>query len=341
MHIPDGYLSPATCAAAYAVAAPCLAVASHRVSREVRGAAVPRLAMLSVASFLVMMVNVPVPGGTTAHAVGAVLIAVTMGIAPAMVAVAVALLFQALIFADGGVLTYGANVVNMAILMPLVGAGVYRLVAGASALTSRRRVVAAALGGYVASVVSGVATGAELGLQPLLFTAADGTPLYNPVPLAATVPAMGFIHAVVGGPAEAVVTGAAFAALARRGEVRTPAAAPAQASGGVRVLRHPGRVALGVLAALIAIAPLGLLAPGGAYGEWSTEELAAEHGFVPRGLAALASVWQHTPLPDYGLHGVNPVVAYWLSAVVGAAVIAAAVYGLARLGNAWAARRAG
>ena len=38
---------------------------------------------------------------------------------------------------------------------------------------------------------------------------------------------------------------------------------------------------------------------------------------------------------------VNPVVAYWLSAVVGAAVIAAAVYGLARLGNAWAARRAG
>ena len=50
-----------------------------------------------------------------------------------------ALLFQALLFGDGGVLAYGANVVNMAILLPFAGYAVYRLLAGRSPLTSTRR----------------------------------------------------------------------------------------------------------------------------------------------------------------------------------------------------------
>ena len=121
MHIPDGYLSPATCAVGFAVAVPTLAVASRRVTDVVKSRNVPRLALFAALSFVVMMFNIPIPDGTTAHAVGAVVIAIALGPWAAMIAVSVALLFQALLFGDGGVLAYGVNVTNMAIVMPLVG----------------------------------------------------------------------------------------------------------------------------------------------------------------------------------------------------------------------------
>ena len=73
MHIPDGYLSPATCAVGFAIAIPTIAVASQRVQRTVKTRNVPTLAVLAAVSFLIMMFNVPIPDGTTAHAVGAVL----------------------------------------------------------------------------------------------------------------------------------------------------------------------------------------------------------------------------------------------------------------------------
>src|SRR3954453_24206900 len=147
MHIPDGYLSPQTCAAAYVVAVPTWAAASRKVTRVVRTRNVPLLAMFAAISFLVMMFNIPIPDGTTAHAVGAVVIAGVLGPWAAVIAVSVALLFQALLFGDGGVLAFRANVLNMAIVMPFVGLAVYRLVAGRAPLTSRRRVVAAGIGG--------------------------------------------------------------------------------------------------------------------------------------------------------------------------------------------------
>ena len=103
MHIPDGYLSPQTCAAAYVVAVPTWAAASRKVTKVVRTRNVPLLAMFAAISFLVMMFNIPIPDGTTAHAVGAVVIAVVLGPWAAVIAVSVALLFQALLFGDGGV----------------------------------------------------------------------------------------------------------------------------------------------------------------------------------------------------------------------------------------------
>src|SRR5512135_1109395 len=135
MHIPDGYLSPQTCAVAYAAVVPTWAVAARKVGRVVKTRNVPLLAMFAALSFLIMMFNVPIPDGTTAHAVGAAIIAIVLGPWAAVIAVSVALLFQALLFGDGGVLSYGANVLNMAIVLPFVALGVYRLIAGKAPLT--------------------------------------------------------------------------------------------------------------------------------------------------------------------------------------------------------------
>jgi cobalt/nickel transport system permease protein len=135
MHIPDGYLSPATCAVGFAVAVPMWAVASRQVRKTVKTRHVPTLALLSAMCFLIMMFNVPIPDGTTAHAVGGALVAVLLGPWAGLIAVSVALAFQALLFGDGGVLAYGVNVLNMGIILPFVAYGVYRLIAGRSALT--------------------------------------------------------------------------------------------------------------------------------------------------------------------------------------------------------------
>src|SRR5471030_2481392 len=141
MHIPDGYLSPSTCATFYAASAPFWYLALRRVKAALSGQTVPLLAVFAAFSFVVMMFNLPLPGGTTGHAVGMAIGAIILGPAVSIIAVSMALLIQALFFGDGGITAYGANCFNMAIAGSLVAYVIYRLVAGRAALRSRRRVV--------------------------------------------------------------------------------------------------------------------------------------------------------------------------------------------------------
>jgi cobalt/nickel transport system permease protein len=341
MHIPDGYLSPQTCAVAYAAAVPAWVTASRKVTKVVKTRNVPLLAMFAALSFLIMMFNVPIPDGTTAHAVGAVIIAVVLGPWAAVIAVSVALLFQALLFGDGGVLSYGANCVNMAIIMPFVGLAVYRLIAGSSPLRSRRRVLAGMVGGYVGINAAALAAAIEFGIQPGLFHKADGTPLYSPYHLSQTIPAMMLAHLTVAGAAEAILTGGVLAYLARadvRRLIPNHPGIPITADGadvaaGPRW--SPGKVAIGFIAAMVVLTPLGLLAPGGAFGEDSPGDLnLGKLGLraVPQGLNRFNGFWSHTLLGGYGFaDGQNPTLGYWVSAVVGIAVIGLAIFGIGKL----------
>ena len=115
MHIPDGYLSPETAAVMYAATIPFWYRASQKIQALLRGRAVPLLALFSAFSFLIMMLNIPVPGGTTAHAVGTVLAAIVLGPWAALLTTSIALVIQAFFFGDGGVLTLGANCFNMGV----------------------------------------------------------------------------------------------------------------------------------------------------------------------------------------------------------------------------------
>lgn len=96
MHIPDGYLSPATCAVAYAAAIPFWRVALGRVKRAMNSRQIPLLSLFAALSFVIMMFNLPLPGGTTGHATGIGLATVVIGPWAAMIAVSVALIVQAL-----------------------------------------------------------------------------------------------------------------------------------------------------------------------------------------------------------------------------------------------------
>src|ERR1700691_3611845 len=147
MHIPDGYLSPSTCATLYAGSAPFWYVSLQKMKRRLNTKTIPLLSVFAAFSFVIMMFNLPLPGGTTGHAVGMGVATVVLGPWASMIAVSVALVIQAVFFGDGGITAIGANCFNMAIVGSLVAAAVYRLAAGHAALTSSRRVVAAALAG--------------------------------------------------------------------------------------------------------------------------------------------------------------------------------------------------
>lgn len=213
MHIPDGYLSPPTYAAAYAAVIPFWLAASRRLNRTLRARQVPLLSLSAAFCFVIMMFNIPIPGGTTGHAVGAVLVAVLLGPWAACVAVSVALIVQAVIFQDGGITCIGANCLNMAVIMPFVGYGVYWLIGGRAGVKSPLRWVGAAAGGYVGLNAAALATAFELGIQPLIAHSASGQALYAPYPLSAAIPAMAISHLLVIGFVEAIVTGMVVAYL--------------------------------------------------------------------------------------------------------------------------------
>ena len=79
MHIPDGYLSPQTAIPFIGLMVPIWGVAVNKVKKTLKKREVPVLAIGAAFSFTIMMFNLPVPGGSSAHAVGAVLLAVLLG----------------------------------------------------------------------------------------------------------------------------------------------------------------------------------------------------------------------------------------------------------------------
>jgi cobalt/nickel transport system permease protein len=204
MHIPDGYLSPYTYIFFFLVMVALWSYGGGRLQKSLRARQVPFLAVGAAFSFLVMMFNVPIPAGTTGHAVGAVAIAIVLGPWAALLTVSVALIIQALLFGDGGITAIGANTFNMAFLMPFLGYIVFKVL---NRLQGGKRVfLSAAIAGYIGLNFAALATAVELGIQPILHSVA-GRPLYCPYPLSITVPAMMIEHLFLFGFIEAVVTG--------------------------------------------------------------------------------------------------------------------------------------
>ncbi|MDA8169966.1 MAG: cobalt transporter CbiM [Nitrospiraceae bacterium] len=205
MHIPDGYLGPATYGGLWAATAGLWVVASKRLKKTFKAAEVPLLALGAALSFVIMMFNVPVVGGTSGHATGAVLLAIVLGPWAAFISLSIALAVQALVFGDGGITTLGANCFNMAFAGAFAGYMLYRLVSAGGA--SRKRLLfSAGCGAYFGINVSALLTAVELGVQTIMYKGADGRPLYNPFPLKVTIPALMAGHLTVFGFVEAAFT---------------------------------------------------------------------------------------------------------------------------------------
>ena len=343
MHIPDGYLSPATCAALYAGSAPFWYVALQRLKKALHTRLVPLLSLFAAFCFVIMMFNLPLPGGTTGHAVGIGLAAVVLGPWASMLAVSIALIIQSLFFGDGGITAIGANCFNMAIVGSLAAYGIYRAIAGRSAIGSARRVVAAGVAGYCAINLAAFCAAVEFGIQPMLYRNAAGAPLYCPYPLSIAIPAMMIGHMTIAGLAELFVSAGAVAFLQRSDPALLRATSGLTASPMERKPLRPLWVALGTL---LILTPLGILAAGSAWGEWLASDYAnpairqqiaasslhqAAPARAPEGLERLSTLWT-APFAHYAPPYVRSATfGYLLSGMFGAGLVLLGSFGVGKL----------
>ncbi len=213
MHIPDGYLSPATYLTGYATALPFWAYAFRRLRRILEARTLPLLASLTALAFVVQMINVPIPGGTSGHALGTAVLAILFGPWVAFLSMSLVLLLQALLFADGGVTAFAVNALSMGLVAAFAAHWTYGL------LGRRWPGPAAFLAGWVASVASSVAIALVLGIQPWVARGPDGRPLFFPFDLGVTLPALAGSHALFFGPLEGAFTAAVVRFLSSVQEV--------------------------------------------------------------------------------------------------------------------------
>jgi cobalt/nickel transport system permease protein len=205
MHIPDGYLSPQTYIPLIGAFVSAAAVAVKKVKNDLSARNIPYLGMAAAFSFIIMMFNLPIPGGTTGHAVGSAVIAIIFGPWAATIAVSVALIIQALIFGDGGITAIGANCFNMAVFMPFSAYYVFRLFCNNPERKARIS-FAAFISGYLSLVMAAILTATEFGIQPLIASTADGKALYCPYDLSIAIPVMAIEHLFLFGIAEGIIT---------------------------------------------------------------------------------------------------------------------------------------
>ncbi len=307
MHIPDNYLSPSTCAIIGAVMVPIWKRAVIKVKEELLRKKMPLLGICAAFSFLIMMFNVPLPGGTTGHAVGAVLAAILLGPYAATISVTIALVIQALFFGDGGILAIGANCFNMAFIMPFIGYYIYKIISRVIK-GDKGEYIAAFVAGYISLNVAALFTAVEFGIQPILFKDAAGLPLYCPYGLKAAIPAMLIPHLLVAGVIEGTVTAAVYAYVKKI----SPSTIYEGTVSKIKFI-------YGLIAAMILFVPIGLLATGTAWGEWGADEIKDMVGFIPKGMEKGFSF--EAPIPDYAVPGLPEVSGYILSAIAGVIII--------------------
>ena len=187
MHIPDGFINAPTSLAAGAVAAGGVGVSLRRAAQTLQERQAPLAGLVAAYIFAVQMLNFPVAAGTSGHLLGGVLAAVLVGPWAGCVCVAVVLVVQSLLFADGGLTALGLNITNMAVVGVFGGWAVFRLL---------RRVLPATRTSVVAA--SGIAAGVSVVLAAGAFVVEYALGGTGGAPVSTVLAAMVGVHTLIG-----------------------------------------------------------------------------------------------------------------------------------------------
>jgi cobalt/nickel transport system permease protein len=181
LHIPDGFLDLKTIVTTAVVSAGAISYSAKKTKEELNERQLPTLGMMSAFIFAGQMINFPVAGGTSGHLLGAALATVLLGPWSASLVLATVLIVQALFFQDGGITALGAGIFNMAIVAVLVAHVAYTLLSKLKA----NQYVASFVAAWLSVMAASTVTALELAIS--------GT-----VPLGVVLPAMTFVHALIG-----------------------------------------------------------------------------------------------------------------------------------------------
>jgi len=192
MHIPDGFLSPQTYLPAYGVAAAAWYWAARGLRQSLDEQTVPKLAAMTALAYGLGLIMVPIPGGTSGHALGVAMLALLFGPRLAFLSYSLVLLLQSLLFGAGGITALPVNALAMGLLGAWSAVGAYRVLHNVS------DALAVAAAAWLSVMVSGLAVALVLGAQPLVAHGPDGTPLFFPFGFSIVLPAVLLPHALIG-----------------------------------------------------------------------------------------------------------------------------------------------
>jgi cobalt/nickel transport system permease protein len=253
------------------------------------------------------MLNFPIGGGTSGHFLGAVTAAALLGPWSACIVLALVLVIQGLLFADGGMSALGTNILNMGIIGGIVG---YAIMRGVRALLPAGRaayLVSAAAASWTSVVLASSVCALELAMS--------GTS-----PLAVAFPAMAGTHAIIG-IGEALIATAVLTAAARARPDIIPEWANLQAAGTQpkRAPRSGWVMAAAGLALAVALALFG--SPFASESPDGLEKVAEQKGFM-QAASEDRVVWTKALFPDYKVTPVeSEKVSTSLAGVIGTMVV--------------------
>lgn len=162
MHIMEGFLPWQWCIVWWLIAIPFLVLgvielrSMMRKDREY----LPLLGVCGAFIFILSALKLPSVTGSCSHPTGTGLSTMCFGVFITSTIGAIVLLFQSLVLAHGGLSVLGANIVSMAIVGPLAGYAVYRLLKN----TSLNIYITVFIVAAVADMVTYIITSLELAL---------------------------------------------------------------------------------------------------------------------------------------------------------------------------------
>jgi cobalt/nickel transport system permease protein len=191
MHIPDGFLTANTWAPAWVISTGTLGYCLKKTAGMLKDRMVPLMGIMSAFIFAAQMINFPVVSGTSGHLFGGVLASVLLGPYAGAIVLTCVLIFQCLIFQDGGLLALGANILNMVVIGTLGGYVIF-VVLHKIFGSKKGFMIGAAVASWFSVVIAASFCALELAISGLS-------------PLRIVLPAMAGIHALIG-VGEAIIT---------------------------------------------------------------------------------------------------------------------------------------
>ena len=305
MHIPDGYISPKIFIPFYLLFILLFKKGIKKLRMQLNDEVLPLLSSLTALSFIIMMFNIPIPGGTSGHALGATLIAIIFGPWASFMAICFVLLLQALLFGDGGITTYAINAITMGYISSFSGYYTYKLLK--NKISDKLNYF---FSGWISIVLTSIAVAIVLGIEPYIAKNISGAPLYFPFDLKITIPAIVGSHILFFGFVEGVFTMFGISYFKHYFNIDKDYKT-------VGVKKETTDILLFFLVVLLIMLflPLGIITENPAWGEWEQTFFNDSLGFIPQGIKHFSTFYS-APLSDYTLPGFSAVASYYLSAIL-------------------------
>ncbi len=157
MHMSDGLVNAPTSVVFGLIAVIGLAICVTRARADLDDRTAPMAGLVTAFVFAVQMINFPILPGASGHLLGGALVAILVGPWVGALCIAIVLVVQALLFADGGLTALGMNIVNMALVGVFVGYGVAFAMRGLARRNQTGLVVTAFVAALANTVVASLA----------------------------------------------------------------------------------------------------------------------------------------------------------------------------------------